>query len=808
MGTLVRHLRLGLRTLGKNPAFTAISVLCLALGIGATTAIFSVVNAVVLRALPYPEPDRLVVVWNQLLQSGMPRLWASPHELLDYREQSGVFERLAGHFSPINLSLVGASGPERVQAASVSSGFFEALGIEPLVGRWFHPEEDQPGRDTVVILSHNFWQRNLGGVRTAVGQTLNLRGQSYTIVGVMPPGFRFFPSNIELWVPLALDPSNLGDRKVRYLHLLGELKPGFDVASAQADMARIARNLQETYPDAYPLDSGWGTLVIPLQEQVVGNVRQALWILMGAVVLVLLIACSNVASMLLVRATTREREVAVRMALGSGRGRLVLQFLTEGLLLSLLAAGVGLAIGHVGMNSFIRIDPESVPRSEEIGLDLGVLAFTLGLSLATGVVFALVPVLHSRKIELQNTLKEGGRSAASSRNTLRYSLVVSEVALVLVLLIASGLMMQSFLKVRDVDPGYDTENILTARIVLPRSDYAEEHQQIGFYQRLLKSIEGLPQVEKCGAVSELPLSGAEGMGGFTVESRPLQPGEGNPIADWRIVAHHYFEAIDIPLLSGRYFTEADHAEAAGVVIVDAALARDFWPDRDPLGQRLNLSGLGPNQPWLTVVGVVETVRHYGLEAETRHQLYMPIEQFSNRSMYLAVRTTGNTFDVVGLVRDELRKENPTLPLSEVKSMEELLAESTASRRFSTLLFAVFAGVAFVLAVLGIYGVMSYTVARRTQEVGLRMALGAHRRDVLFLVLKNGLTLAVAGVLLGIGIALSLTRFMEGLLFEVEAADVLTFVSISLFLILVSTCAVFVPAWKATGIQPVTALRYE
>jgi predicted permease len=809
MATLLQDLRYAARLLAKHPGFTFAAALCLALGIGANSAIFSVVDAVLLRPLPYPEPERLVAVWNQMTRRDLPRLWASDAEFLDFRARNEVFSELAGYYQPTNLILTGREEPERLPTAIVSADFFPALGVKAEVGRLFLPQEDTPGNEAVVVLTNGLWKRRFGGDRGIVGQTLNLSGNSFTVVGILPESFRFFPREVELVVPLALDPAKLDPRTSRYLFLLGRLKPGVSVAAAQESITLLASRFQQEHPDVYPADSGWGMLLVPLREEVVGDVRPLLTLLLGAVSLVLLIACVNVANLLLARAAIRQREVALRTAIGASRTRLLRQLLTETLLLALIGGGLGLVLGAWGVRALLSVYRDGLPRAAEVGLDARVFLFTLAASLVAGLVSGLLPALLGSRSALHETLKQGGRSGGGNLalRRLHATLVVAEVALALVLLVAAGLVVRSFARLQQVDPGFRPDQVVTMRLSLPSSRYAEEEKQRAFYRDLVARVGALPGVTAAGAVSNLPLSGSEFMGGYQAEGITPEK-EGDPIADWRSVTPGYFDALRIPLLQGRTFTDGDHDQAQRVVVVDDQLVRRIWGEQDPLGRRLRLSGLGDDAPWLTVVGVVRHVQHYGLDVESREQLYLPFPQFPQRGGYLAVRTALEPGAAVTAVRSELREIDRDLPVSEIHPLADLLAESLAPRRFSLFLFALFAAVALALSAVGIYGVLAYSVAQRTREIGLRQALGARQGSILSLVVGQAMKMAAVGVVLGLAGSLVLGRFLGSVLFEVAADDPFTLAAVSLFLLLIALVASYLPAARALRVAPVEALRAE
>ncbi len=812
METLWQDLRYGARMLGKSPVFTAIAVLTLALGIGANTAIFSVVNGVLLQPLPYEEPERLVMVWNELTKEGLPQLWFSEPELIDYRERQQSFEGMAA-FSGGGGNLTGRGEPLRVTAANVSANFFPLLRVDALLGRTFTPEEDTPGNDRVIVLEHGFWQRRFGGDPAIIGETVSLSDNPYTVIGVMPSGFAFPDGTVDLWTPLAIA-ANPRKRGSHYLRVLARLKSGVTFEQASADMHNIAKQMEQDYPDYYRPDRAWNTYLIPLHESEVGEVRPALLVLLGAVGFVLLIACTNVANLMLARAAVREKEVAIRAALGAGRLRIVRQLLTESVLLALVGGAAGLLLAFWSLRVLVALGPENLPRLEEIGIDAGVLGFTLGIALLTGIVFGLVPALHASKPDLHDALKEGGRSAAgAAHHRLRGLLVVSEVALSLVLLIGAGLMIKSFYRLLQVDPGYRTENVLTFRLSLPSARYAEDHQVLGFYRRLQEKVAALPDVRAAGAVSHLPLGGAYSSGSVFVEELP--PNSPNRSfgyfeADRRLATPGYFRAMGMNLLMGRLLEESDHAEAPLVTAVDESFARRAWPaEPNPIGKRVAVNQTPDGEPlWRTVVGVVRHVKNYGLDVEGREQIYFPHAQFPISTMFVTVRTGGDPVVAQAAVRNQVAALDPSLPLFNVATMEERLAESVAQPRFNVLLLGIFAAVALVLAAVGIYGVMSYSVGQRTHEIGIRMALGAQPGDILRLVVGRGMVLALIGVAVGLAGSFALTRFLESLLFGVSATDPATFAGVALLLAAVALLACYLPTRRATRVDPLVALRYE
>ncbi|HYY56574.1 MAG TPA: ABC transporter permease [Pyrinomonadaceae bacterium] len=811
MGTLWQDLRYGLRTLSKTPGFTLAAVLALALGIGANSAIFSVANAVLLKPLPYSEPERLVMIWGDLFKPGLDEIGASAPEFNDYREQGHVFESLAC-YTEGGFNLSGEGEPERISGAYVSADLFPLLGVGPTLGRTFAVEEDQPGRDQVVVLSHSLWQRRFAADRSIVGKTVGINGKSMTVVGVMPSAFQFPDREVEIWKPLALDAEDRSEqsRGSHYLNVIARLKPGVSVEQAQAEIKGIAERIRQQHPDQY--DNGFGAKIVSRHEQVVGPIRPVLLILLGTVGFVLLIACANVANLLFARAATREREMAIRTALGAGRWRIVRQLLTESLLLSLAGGAGGLLLALWGVDLLVALAPVDIPRLSEVRLDGRVLGFTLLVSLLTGGLFGLAPALRLSKPDLQESLKDGARGAGEGfrRQRMRNLLVVSEVALSLVLLIGAGLMIRSFLQVQKISPGFNPDRVLTMRLSLPQSKYAEAKQQRAFFEQLTARVSALPGVESVGAVNFLPMSKSGNMWSFAIEGRGNAVG---PNLHFRMISPDYFRTLSIPLDRGRQFTEQDREGAPPVAVINETMARTFFPGEDPLGKRIKLASMTSPFPWLAVVGVVGDVKHYGLDEETKPELYVSYLQpllpnFNVSSLFLAVRTTAEPAGLAAAVRREVAVLDKDQPVADIKTMEERLSESVAPRRFNMLLLAIFAALALILAAVGIYGVMSYSVTQRTHEIGVRMALGAQGSDVLRLVVGQGMILALAGVALGLLGAFALTRVMKTLLFNVSASDPLTFAGVAFVLSAVALLACLIPARRATRVDPMEALRYE
>ena len=815
MGTVLQDIRYGMRMLVKKPPFTAVAVIALALGIGANTAIFGVVNAVLLRPLSFKDPERIAVI--QGVKEGNSWTTISYDDFVDFRDRQQSFEQLAAFSAPWTFNLLGAGEPMQVQGQYASANLLSMLGVAPARGRDFLPAEDRPGsQERVVILSHGFWQRQFGANPDLIGRTINLNDQSFTVIGITPPGFKVTDES-ELWVPLALNPINSRGRLVRYLSVAGRLQPGVTLAGAQAEMSIIARQLEQQYPD---MNKGFGVHLIPLHEQIVGKVRPALLVLLGAVGFVLLIACANVANLTLARAVMRRKEIAIRAALGAGRVQLIRQLLTESVLLALLGGFVGLLLATWGVDLLLALGPENIPRREEIGLDAGVLVFTLAVSLLTGLIFGLVPAWQASKADLNVTLKEGGQLQGTSakHQRLRNALVIAEIALALVLLTGSGLLIKSFARLLDVNPGFDTSNVLALQVTLPSSKYSQEQKRAAFYQQLEERLKALPGVQAVGAVSRLPLFAGDITSGrsnitsrLVIEGRPAAAGD-LPEVDYRVASPSYFQAMNIPLVRGRLFNWQDEPQdRAGlplVAIINEAMARRFWPGEDPIGKRIKWSGDLDQNPWWTIVGVVGNVRHFSLDMEPRPEVYRPYLVNPLTGPIIVVRAASNPENLIALVRNEVRALDGDVPISNISTMPQLVSRSVAPRRFSMLLLTIFSAVALLLAAVGIYGVMAYSVTQRTHEIGIRLALGAQTADVLKLVVGQGMALALMGVGIGVVGAFALTHLMSSLLYGVSTTDPLTFVVVSVLLTSVALLASYIPARKATKVDPMVALRYE
>jgi putative ABC transport system permease protein len=802
--TLRQDLRYGARMLLKNPGFTLVAVLTLSLGIGANTAIFSVVNAVLLRPLPFAEPERLVWLWDT--QPQLPTAPTSLPDFLDWKSQNRSFEHLAA-FQSGSMFLDTGDGTRETPVGLVTPEMFALFRVSPILGRTFTDEETLPGRFRVAVLGHALWRSRFGSDPNVLGRTIELNGAPYTIIGVMPEGFSF-PDRAELWRPLPIDPNKL-DWGPHYLRVVGRLKPGVTLAQAQAEMSPIAARLSEQHADK---NAGHGVKLELLRNVVVGDIGPALFVLLGAVGFVLLIACANVANLLLARVGARQKEIAVRTALGASRLRIVRQLFTESLMLSAGGGAAGLLIAVWGVKWLVSLGPNTIPRVHEIAVDPRVIFFTLLISVATSLLFGLAPALQASRPDLTGALKEGGRgSAGLRRNRLRSVLVISEVALSLVLLIGAGLMIRSLAKLNRVDPGFDPARVFTMGVTLLPNKYPDDERVASFYSQLLERAAATPGVESAGAISDLPLLGSNTSDYFTIEGQPPVAKKEEPITEYHVVTPRYFESMGIPLLAGRDFAETDTKQAPNVVVINEAFARRHFAGESPLGHRIRLQG--QERDPLLIVGVVGDVRQLGLDKQPVPEAFVPflqdpLSKTYQRSMTIVARTKSDPGAVAGSLRAMLTSLDKSLPVYDLKPMTEYLRDSLARRRFNLILLTAFGGVALALAAVGIYGVISYGVTQRTHEIGIRMALGAEKGDVLWLVVRQGMILALGGVAIGLLASLALTRLMETLLYGVSVTDPLTFTVIALLLTSVALLACFVPARRAAKVDPLVALRYE
>ncbi len=815
---LMQDLRYALRALRQAPAFAAVIALTLALGIGANTAIFSVVHAVLLRGLPYRDPSRLVVVWspNRLLGLGLDALPTSAGDFHDWQAQSRSFAAMAAFRGrPFNLSGTGDT-PMRVNAITATGDFFGIFGISPALGRAFTREEDQPGKRQVAVLSDGLWRRRFGSDQNIIGKTVQLNGETHTIIGIMPAQMRFpqgaelpvfygFATQPDVWVPFGFTPEERQNRLSHNILVVGRLAPGVSSAQAQSELAALQTRIAQEHPNG---SRGWGAQIVPLQEQSTGDVRGTLLMLLGAVSLVLLIACANVANLLLARASARRKEIAVRQALGASRVRLMRQLLTESLVLSFSGGLIGLALAAGLTRMLVVLSPPGLPRIEQIGVNGWVLAFSAFLSVITGILFGLVPAFQMSRLALADSLKQGGgRGAVGSGDTPRRLFVLAEVTLAVVLLVSAGLLVRSFAHVLSVKQGFATASTLVMEVGLPPAKYRDEAQQSAFFDRALARLQHLPGVRTIGAVSSLPLSNDENLDTFSVEGRPEPSGE-PLLCDTRSTGGAYFDAMRIPLLRGRLLIESDQSNILPVAVVSETLARRVFPDRDPIGQRMKFGEPGNKRPWMTIVGVVGDVRNSSLEQKPRPQIYVPYHHLPSAFMNIVVHTTVEPGTLAAAVRREIATLDPEQAVANIRTMEQVISAAVTARRFITLLLTLFAILALLLTAVGLYGVVSYTVSRRTGEMGLRMALGATRGRLLSMIVGQGLRLTMAGIALGLAGATALKKLFESLLYGVGAVDPWTFGAVTIALLCVAALACYVPARRAANIDPLKALRQE
>ena len=812
MPTFVQDLRFALRGLARQPGFTLVALLTLALGIGANTAIFGIVNAVLLRPLPYHEPDRVVLLWSHWIN--WTKTWVSQGELVDYQEQARSLEHV-GAFSSTSFNLTGGGDPLRVLAAQVQPEIFAALGAQPIAGRVFTADEDRPGHEHVVMLTEGLWRSQFGSEPSIVGRAIQLDAESYTVVGVLPAALRLpldYASRTftQIWVPLALGPNDQQERGNHGLNAIGRLKAGVGLAQAQAEIDTLTRGFQQRFPQQY--DREFGLTLVPAPLEVFGDVRPALLVLLLAVGAVLLIACANVANLLLARSEARQKELAIRVVLGAGRGRIVRQLLTESMVLSAIGGAAGIALAYGLTRGLIALDPLKIPRVQDIAIDGRVLAFTAAISAVTGILFGLVPAIQSSRADLQPVLKEGGRDSRVATGWLRRVLVVGEVAASVVLVAAALLLARSFARLLDVDAGFNPAHVLTMRTSLPNQTYAEPAAMVKAYAEVGRRLRESPGVQAAGAVTGLPLASTRGDWSIRIEGQPVDHRSGLA-ADWQVVTPGYFEALGTPLRAGRTFTDADTADTLLVIVVNETMAKKFWPGVSALGRRLTM---GSNGRWITVVGVVGDVHHRGLDMQPRPEMYRPHTQFrygdanapAVPTMTWVVRAAGDPRAATSYARAAIHAVDANLGISDVATMDHVLADSTSDRRLNMLLFALLGGLALALATVGVYGVVAYSVTQRTHEIGVRMAIGATPADVVRMVLNEGGRLAVAGVAVGSVVAFAGARLIRGLLFEVSATDPLTFAGVALGLLGIALLASYIPARRATRVDPMIALRGE
>jgi predicted permease len=822
VNSLLQDLRYALRAFLKNPGFTCVVILSLAIGIGANTAIFSIANALLLHPLPYKNSNRLVILWNRSPGLGITQDWFSTAQYFDIKFNHSGFDQLAIAIGG-NFNLTGQGDPERVGVIRISSNLLPMLGAEPMAGRLFLPAEDSPGRAATAILTYGMWTRHYGSDPHMLGQSIIINGLPYEVVGILPKIFSLprevLPilygtdhADIFIPMPLASDAAEIRDHED--YNILGTLKPGVSVASAQSEMDVITARLRRDHPTVYPPNGGLTFGIVPLLEQVVGDARRPLFILLAAVGFVLLIACANVANLQLSRSVARQKEIAIRTALGAGRFRIIRQLLTESISLALCGGALGILLSLWAIQWIRVLGPKSIPRLAEIGINSEALLFTLLLSLFSGVLFGLAPALRLGRGDLHSSLKNESRGSAGAGsvwgrgNNLRGLLVISELALSVVLLIGAGLLIRSFAHLQNVQPGFNPKNILTYELTMTGKKYADKITTLNTYRQLFENLERLPSVTAAGAVSPIPMSETFAWGPITVEGRAPLPGENFINADERVVSGHYFQAMEIPLIQGRFFNEHDNLTNPQVAIADDYMAQQLWPNENPIGKRIRNGGLDSKSPWITVIGVVGRIRQYALDSESRIAFYLPQTQYVTRGMNIVLRSSTDPASMTSAVKSATHEVDPDLPLYDVRTMSQRVEISLARRRFAMLLLGLFAALALALATIGIYGVMAYLVNQGTREIGIRMALGATQRNILNLIVRKGMALAFSGVFIGLAAAFALTRLMRTLLFGVNSSDPATFAAIALLLAGVAFLASYIPARRAARIDPMLSLRSE
>ena len=823
MSILLKDLRHALRALAAAPVFAVAAILSLAIGIGANTAIFSIVDGLLLRPLPYTDADRLVILWNRSPGLNITEDWFSTAQYFDIKNGHHGFEQV-GIAIGGNYNLTGPGDPERVGTIRVSSSLLSLLGQKAALGRLFVPDDDQPGRTATAVLSYGTWARRFGSDPGILGKKIILNGVSYDVVGVMPRSFSL-PREVmptldgaeqaEILLPLPLDANAAQNRDHEDYNIVGRLKPGVSVGQAQAEMDTITARLRQQFPEVYPPNGGLTFGIVPLLEQVVGNVRRTLYLLLGAVGFVLLIACVNLANLQLSRAMARQKEIAVRTALGATRGRIVHQLLTESMLLAFAGGALGVALAFLALRLVRLVGPQSVPRMQDVGIGVAALAFTFAICVLSSILFGLAPALRVSRVDVQTALQDTSRSSSGVSgiwgrgNSLRRSLVIAEIALCAMMLIGAGLLIRSFVRVSQVDPGFNPRNVLTLELTMTGDRYKNKEAVLAAYHELWQRLERLPGVTSAGAVTSLPLSQMFAWGPITVEGRVPPPGEKFINADVRMVSGHYFQAMEIPLREGRLFSDDDVASKPRVALVDDSMAQQLWPKQDPVGKRLHIGGIGDkDSPWITVVGVVGRVKQYTLDSDSRIAYYLPQTQYVTRAMNVVTRSSNDPAALAGAVKQQIREVNPDLPLYNVSTMQKRFDTSLARRRFTMLVLGTFAAISLGLAVIGIYGLIAYMVGQGSREVGIRLALGATRANIVTLIVRGGMTLAFWGVGLGIGGALVVGRLMRSLLFGVGVADAATFVAVPFLLAGIAFFASYIPARRASRIDPSVSLRCE
>jgi putative ABC transport system permease protein len=804
MTTLLQDLRYGWRLLARSPGFAALAVLALALGTGANTAIFSVVNGVLLRPLSFPQADRLAVVWERNTIRDRKTNVVSPGNFLHWRDLNQSFQELSAVGLTFRMTLTGTGEPEELPMQLVNASLFPLVGVRPAMGRTFTPAEDRPDAD-VVVLSDQLWRRRFGADPSIVGRTIRLDGVAHTVVGVMPRDFYVLDRTVEFWRPIGFSAEARTPRG-RWLYVIGRLKPQVTMAQAQVDMERVAQEMTRRFP---AFNTGWSVNVVPLKEQMTGAIRPMLLVLLGAVGFVLLIACANVANLLLARATVRTRELALRAALGANRGRLIRQLLAESLVLALISGAAGTLLAWWVLRALraYASTQTPIPRLEGVSLDVATLGFALMASFVTGIVFGIVPALTAARADVNESLKEGGRTGTGARGgRARAAFVVAEVALALVLLVGAGLLVRSFIRLLNVDPGFQSSGVITMKLSLPELGYPDDARRVSFFRELFGRIERVPGVRAAGGITWLPLTGLAAATSFEIVGQPKPPAGQEPVCEVRVITNDYFKAMGIPLLRGRTFTERETPATSHVVVINENLAKRYWPSDDPIGKRISVSWTN-NEPD-EVIGVVGDVHHAALDVDPRPMIYWPHVRSAYPWMLIAVRTAGAPTGVVPAITAQVRSMDANLPVADVRTMEDIVSDSVAEQRLTMTLLGVFAALALVLSAIGIYGVIGYMVVQRTQEIGIRMALGAARSELLRLVIGQAMRMALAGVALGVVGAFALMRVMQGLLFGVQPSDPLTFVAVSVTVALVALGASGIPALRATRVNPVVALRTE
>lgn len=812
MQGLIQDIRYGVRMLVKSPAVTAVAIIALTLGIGANTAIFSVVHAVLLRSMPYADGDRLAIVWeNRKSGKGNPQNVINLGNFFDWKAQNTVFSDMAAFFDQ-NTNLTGDGEPEEVPGQLATTNLFSLLGVNPIKGRTFAPDDGKTGQPQVVVISYDLWQRRFAGDQNIIGRKIIVDNEPNEIIGVLPPEVGWYVQKgsmiskpPQLWSPWQIS-DELRERRGRFARAVARLKPGVTPEQAQNEMNVIGARLEHQYPQ---FNAKWGVTVVPLRTQFTGEIRKPLMILLGAVGFVLLIACANVANLLLARAASRKREIALRAGLGASRLRIARQLLTESVLLSLFGGGLGLLLAWWGTKALLALSPPELMDLRSTTVNVPVLLFTIGLTLVTGIVFGLVPALEASRFDLNEPLKEGGKGVAGGTRAqrVRSVFVVAQVALALVLLIGAGLLMKSLGRLQSVDPGFDAENLLTMRVNLPERKYDSDPKVLNFFKQAIDQIRAIPGVESAGAINTIPFGGPHSGTRLQIEGQPKRPPGQDFSTGVCVTDANYFQAMRIPLKRGRLYTQQEAMEMRHVVVVNETFAREIFPGQDPIGKRVTINMKDENQP-SEIIGIVGDNKHKGLDLEVEPMSFWPHAELVYSAMTITIRTRGDSSSVAAAARNVIHQMDPEQPIGEVITMNGLMARSVARSRFNSLLLAIFSGVALVMAAVGIYGVMSYAVQQRTHEIGLRMALGAQRRDVLRLILKQGVLLAITGVLVGLAGSFGLTRVISTLLFNVAATDKTTFAAVAFGLFAITFLASYIPAWRATRVNPLVALRYE